>query len=79
MPRQRTALNRMEDVTAYDPLTAPDPKEWQELDAFHAIGNVLAGYIHELLRGPEPREDPNEAYYDRLGKLTAEGWRQQFE
>ncbi len=129
----------MEDVTAYDPLTAPDPKEWQELDelerielvsayhreagvelpnvrlhatihvtvenqvllgaetpvqatlarlmlegldrhdALHAIGNVLASYMHELLRGPEPRDDPNEAYYDQLGKLTAEGWRQQFE
>jgi hypothetical protein len=32
----------MEDMTAYDPLTAPDPREWQELDEFERIELVSA-------------------------------------
>jgi hypothetical protein len=45
-------------------------------DAIHAVGSVLAAYIHDLWHGPEPSpgEDPNKAYYEELEKLTAEEW-----
>ena len=137
LPGKRTF--RIDNVTAYDPLTEPDPEEWQELDeanrielvsayhrearvelpnlllhatihvtvenqvtlgaetpvratldrlmregldrheAVHAIGTVLASHIYDLLGGPERRDDANEPYYDELGRLTADRWRQQSE
>ena len=45
-------------------------------DAIHAVGSVLAAYIHDRWHGPEPSpgEDPNRAYYDELERLTAEEW-----
>ena len=123
----------------YDPLKAPDPKEWLALDeqqrisvaqqyhvaarikvpnvrlhatahaivenqialgeeipvartlrrlmaegldrheAIHAIGSVLMGFIHDLMKQTEthgePAGDPNQAYYAELESLTAESWR----
>jgi hypothetical protein len=44
-------------------------------DAVHAIGSVLAGYLHDLLRQPESEPDPNPGYYAELEQLTAESWR----
>jgi len=44
-------------------------------DAVHAIGAVLAGYLHDLLRQPESEPDPNPGYYAELEQLTAESWR----
>jgi len=52
-------------------------------EAIHAIGSVLAGHIHELLRdsGPQagpseqsPDRDFNASYFSELEELTAEGW-----
>jgi hypothetical protein len=45
-------------------------------DAIHAVGSVLAAYIHDLRNGPEPSpgEDPNRAYFEEREKLTAEEW-----
>jgi hypothetical protein len=120
----------------YDPLQAPDPKEWNELDeqermrlveqyhrrariplpnakvhavihaviesqialgdelpvrrtlqrlmsegldrheAIHAIGSILAQHMFDLVRTPEAvsKDDPNDAYYAALERLTAEEW-----
>lgn len=46
-------------------------------DAVHAIGSVLGEHIYELLkkRHAPGQIDPNVAYFDRLKKLTAAGWR----
>ena len=44
------------------------------LDAVHAVGMVLAGYIYELLKSPPaPTSDPNPPYLDHLRRLTAAG------
>jgi hypothetical protein len=51
-------------------------------DAIHAIGSVLAGNIHDLMRtGSDSRldqaksgQDPNKAYFAELERLTAKGW-----
>ena len=43
-------------------------------DAVHAIGSVLAGHMYDLMRGPPPEGDPNAAYFEQLGSLTARGW-----
>ncbi len=52
-------------------------------DAIHAIGSVLAGHIHDLMReaGSDSRldetksgQDPNKAYFAELERLTAKGW-----
>jgi hypothetical protein len=49
-------------------------------DAIHAIGSVLAGHIYELTRDvksgkPQSDQDPNEAYFAELERLTAKSWR----
>ena len=45
-------------------------------DAVHAIGSVLAGHVHGLLKHDRPStaEDPNEMYAAALRKLTAQNW-----
>jgi hypothetical protein len=52
-------------------------------DAIHAIGSVLAGNIHDLMRRKktdhQPGEneadpDPHKAYFAELERLTAKGW-----
>ena len=45
-------------------------------EAIHAVGSVLAGHIHDLVRRAEVKadEDPNTAYYAALAALTAEEW-----
>jgi hypothetical protein len=46
-------------------------------DAVHAIGYVLAGHLHELLKQEgEVKSDPNEEYFRRLRGLTAAEWLQ---
>lgn len=47
-------------------------------DAIHAIGSVLADHLQALLKGPSRDTDPDAAYYERLGALTPESWRQEF-
>ena len=46
-------------------------------EAIHAVGSVLAGHIHDLMRRDELKagEDPNIAYFAALATLTAEEWR----
>jgi hypothetical protein len=46
-------------------------------DAVHAIGSVLAPVMVEIMQGEIPG-DPNLAYYERLERLTAEGWISEF-
>jgi hypothetical protein len=45
-------------------------------EAIHAVGSVLTGHIHDLVRRGELKadEDPNTAYYAALAALTAEEW-----
>jgi hypothetical protein len=50
-------------------------------DAIHAIGSVLAMHMHNLMREtksgkPPSSQDPNEAYFAELKRLTAKSWRQ---
>ena len=47
-------------------------------EAVHAVGSVLASYVHDVIRSPPSAADPNAGYYDQLGSLTAARWRQQF-
>jgi hypothetical protein len=42
-------------------------------EAIHAIGSVLAGRIHDIMRGTTD-QDPNEDYFAELEALTAESW-----
>ena len=44
-------------------------------EAIHAIGSVLAGFIHDLLKAPESYTEPNAPYFAALERLTAEDWR----
>jgi hypothetical protein len=45
-------------------------------DAIHAVAAVLAGHMHDLVNGKIPPDiDPNEPYYEKLDRLTAERWR----
>jgi hypothetical protein len=44
-------------------------------DALHAIGSVLAGHMHNLLKEEPAEGDPNEAYFRDLEELTADRWR----
>lgn len=43
-------------------------------DAVHAIGNVLAGSVFDILKGTAA-EDPNPDYFKELKALTADEWR----
>jgi hypothetical protein len=43
-------------------------------EAIHAIGSVLAGHIHDLMKRGAPSRDPNRPYWAELETLTAEGW-----
>lgn len=43
-------------------------------DAVHAIANILANHMYEILHG-EDAALGNEEYYAELEKLTAEKWR----
>jgi hypothetical protein len=43
--------------------------------AIHAIGSVLFGHIHDLLKNqPDPGTEPNKLYFAALERLTAEDW-----
>lgn len=44
-------------------------------DAVHSIGSVLASHMQTLLAGDQSRREPNERYYEALGKLAARKWR----
>jgi len=44
-------------------------------EAIHAVGSVLAGYVHDVMKMGPPKTDPNKLYWASLEKLTAEGWR----
>jgi hypothetical protein len=49
-------------------------------DALHAVGSVLAGHLHDLMRRADLGEgkaadDPNDAYFSELERLTAKSWR----
>jgi hypothetical protein len=44
-------------------------------DAVHAIGYVLVGHLHEMLKQEgEVEADPNEEYFRQLRELTADKW-----
>ncbi len=47
-------------------------------DAIHAVGNVLANFIHELLGDDDAAPSANERYYAELKKLTAAEWLKEF-
>jgi len=44
-------------------------------DAVHAIGTVLAEYMHDLLNKKEVQGDGHAPYYEALQLLTVEKWR----
>ena len=44
-------------------------------DAVHAIGSVLASHMHARLVADQSEREPNEQYYEALGKLSASKWR----
>jgi hypothetical protein len=44
-------------------------------DAVHAVGSVLASHMHALRVGDQGEREPNERYYEALGKLSASKWR----
>jgi len=44
-------------------------------EAVHAIGSVLADRMQALLVGDQSEREPNEQYYEALGKLSAAKWR----
>ncbi|MBV8751567.1 MAG: hypothetical protein JO328_01760 [Hyphomicrobiales bacterium] len=47
-------------------------------DAIHAIGSVVAFHISDVVSRPEalPKENPHDAYYAALERLTADEWLQ---
>ncbi|MBI3682116.1 MAG: hypothetical protein HY235_17175 [Acidobacteria bacterium] len=47
-------------------------------EAVHAIGSVLAEHMFNLLKKGGSEGVSNEAYINKLKKLTAESWRLQF-
>ena len=44
-------------------------------EAIHAIGLVLAEFMHDLLKEPLSDTSPNVPYFAALERLTAEDWR----
>jgi hypothetical protein len=44
-------------------------------EAVHAIGAVLLGYMHDLLKADDVKGDPNPGYFAELERLTADEWR----
>jgi hypothetical protein len=44
-------------------------------DAIHAIGGVLLGHMHDLMKTGHVEGDPNAPYFAELERLTAEQWR----
>ena len=44
-------------------------------EAIHAIGSVLAGFIHDRMKASISYTDPNAPYFAALERLTAEDWR----
>lgn len=48
-------------------------------DAVHAIGSVVAGQIFHRLKDPGGNQDLTPEYTEKLKRLTAESWRQQFQ
>jgi hypothetical protein len=44
-------------------------------DAVHAIGAVLIGHMHHLIKAGHVEGDPNLSYYAELERLTADTWR----
>ena len=49
-------------------------------DAVHAVGSVLAGYLHELLGAGDGDAAPdiNQGFYKELEKLTAANWLEEY-
>ena len=44
-------------------------------EAVHAIGSVLAGYIHDVLHMEDATDNAHAPYYSALEQLTVEKWR----
>ncbi len=44
-------------------------------EAIHAIGSLLAKFIHDLISAPESGAEPNAPYFAALERLTAHDWR----
>lgn len=48
-------------------------------EAIHAVGSVLAAYLHDFMGEGGTSEFPTEAYHAEIENLTAESWRASFE
>ncbi|SDR63144.1 hypothetical protein SAMN05444161_0810 [Rhizobiales bacterium GAS191] len=62
MPARRTAQRLMEEGL-------------DRHEAIHAIGVVLMGHLHELMKAAKSDGDPNARYFAELERLTAKDWR----
>ncbi len=47
--------------------------------AIHAVGYVLANFIHELVGDDDAASSDNERYYAELKRLTAAEWLKEFQ
>jgi hypothetical protein len=47
-------------------------------DAIHAIGCVLSEHMFILMKEKPDKSDLNQEYYNKLSKLTAQSWLDQF-
>jgi hypothetical protein len=47
-------------------------------EAVHAVGNVLAAYLYDLLKEDAPQPAKLDAYKEAVERLTAESWRAEF-
>jgi hypothetical protein len=50
-------------------------------EAIHAVGSVLATYIHDVATGKisgETKPDPHHPYFAAVERLTAESWRRDY-
>lgn len=47
-------------------------------EAIHAMGSVLIGHVHSLLKGDAKPPDPTAPYFHALQGLTTSSWREEF-